>query len=77
LWKIQEEEVRFTGNPEFRIKNIDNGEILFVPDAMTSANFVIKGRCQDYRFRLTKAVEDLIDKLSKIGSKYPKKLFPD
>jgi hypothetical protein len=48
-----------------------------VPDAMTSANFVIKGRCQDYRFRLTKAVEDLIDKLSKIGSKYPKKLFPD
>ena len=39
LWKIKEEEVRFTGNPEFRIKNIDDDEILFVPDVMTSSVF--------------------------------------
>jgi hypothetical protein len=78
LWKIKEEEVRFTGNPEFRIKNIDNDEILFVPDVMTSsAVLIIKGRCQDYRFKLIKTFEDLIDKFSKIGRKYPIKLIPD
>jgi hypothetical protein len=35
----KEGEVRFTGNPELRIKNIDNDKILLVPDVMTSSVF--------------------------------------
>jgi len=36
----------------------------------SSAQMIMKGRCQDYRFKLTKDAEELIDKFLKIGQKY-------
>ncbi len=50
-------------------------EFVFIPDTMTSsAIFIMKGRCQDYRFKLAKDAEELIDKFVKIGQKYSAKM---
>jgi hypothetical protein len=63
FWKEEGGELRHTGNTNFRIHNMQKGEIFFQPNrGFSKGNIVVRQRVQDYNFKLTEQTKQLIHK---------------
>ena len=70
VWKLENNVLVLTGSKELQFDRMKEDEILFIPNrVMANGIIVMKKRCQDYRFKLTKATEELIEKFSEVRFK--------